>query len=55
MTEDQHKRALEIIDHLMDIEESDLTEEEARVMTLLAELVEEYEQKAFPLVEQESE
>lgn len=50
-TEEENERALAIIDRLMSKGEDDLSPEEDRLLRMLAVLVEDFEQKAYPIGE----
>jgi len=48
-TEAEYRRIMAIIKHLMDKEEHEVTDEEGRILELLAMLAEEYEDRKHPL------
>lgn len=50
-TEEENERALAIIDRLMRKDEDELSPEEDRLLRMLAVLVEDFEEKAYPMGE----
>ena len=48
-TEEENDRALSIVERIMDKGEDNISPEESRLMILLAQLIEDYEDKAYPM------
>lgn len=50
-TEEENERSLAIVERLMDKGEDNISPEEGRLMELLVQLIEEFEDKAYPMGE----
>jgi HTH-type transcriptional regulator/antitoxin HigA len=48
-TEREYRRIVVSFEELMGLDEAEMTEEEGRLLTLLAKLIEDYEERTYPL------